>query len=55
MKIDWCSVGLGNRPDRIIALELGVSRRKVCGERLKLKISPFCGLNLNQEGKQRIL
>jgi hypothetical protein len=49
--IEWESVDLGQRPDSIIAHELGVGRRKVCYERRKRHLPAFVGLVLSQEGE----
>ena len=46
----WDTVGLGQKPDSIIAKQLNVSRRTVCRQRKKRHISAFVGIILTQEG-----
>jgi len=48
--IDWNKVGLGKKPDSEIARELKSDRRDICEIRNKLKIKPFIGVILTQEG-----
>lgn len=48
--INWDLVGLGSKPDAVIARELNVPRRKVCTERNNRSIKPFIGRILTQEG-----
>jgi len=47
--INWDIVGIGTKPDAVIARELNVCRRKVCSERNKRGINPFLGKILTQE------
>ena len=49
--IEWARVGLGDRPDSVIASDLGMTCRSVCYERRRRGIPPFVGLILTQEGE----
>src|SRR5258708_830589 len=48
--IPWGDMGLGQRPDSVIALDLSVSREYVTWHRNRLGVEAFNGVALDQSG-----
>jgi len=48
---DWVALGLGKKPDSVIAQELEIKTRSVAYIRKCLRIPPFVGVILTQEGE----